>query len=129
MAELGVDPKQEVFIAEGYSIDMLAFWKGKQVAIEVDGPSHFLSGHKVHSATGATLLKHRQLRALGWQLGVVPYWEWDEVKGSKAERCKYLLHMLKQAAGGKLFQLTFPSSPVAAGKFPLPLACHGCEAF
>ena len=104
--ELRADLQQEVFIVEGYSIDMLALWN-RQVATEVDGPSHFLSGHRVHSATGATLLKHRQLRALGWQLGVVPYWEWNEVKGSKAERCKYLLHMLKQAAGGKLFQFDF----------------------
>ena len=96
---LSVVPKEDLVIPEGYSIDMLVFWNGKQVAVEVDGPSHFLSGHRVHSATGATLLKHRQLHALGWRLAVVKYWEWAEVKSRKAVRREYLLHMLKQAAG------------------------------
>ena len=72
LMELGGQPKGDVIITEGFSIDLIALWKGKQVALEFDGPSHFLTG--LHSATGATLLKHRQLHALGWQLAVVPYW-------------------------------------------------------
>ena len=88
---------------------MIVLWKSKQVAVEVDGPSHFLSGHRVHLATGATLLKHRQLRALGWHLVVVPYWEWHEVQGSNAKRHEYLLCLLRQAASDGLFQLAHPS--------------------
>ena len=30
---------------EGYSIDGLVLWKGKQVAVEVDGPTHFSTGN------------------------------------------------------------------------------------
>ena len=109
MTKLGADPKKDVLISEGHSIDMIVLWKSKQVAVEVDGPSHFLSGHRVHLATGATLLKHRQLRALGWHLVVVPNWEWHEVQGSNAKRHEYLLCLLRQAASDELFQVAHPS--------------------
>ena len=42
--------------------------------MEVDGPSHFVGSSQ--QATGATLLKHRQLRYFGWHLEIVRYWEW-----------------------------------------------------
>ena len=80
---------------EGYSIDVVVLWGGEWVAVEVDGPSHFLSGDWVRLANGATMLKRRQLCALGWQLIVVPYWEWHEVKGSKANRHEYRLWQKK----------------------------------
>ena len=97
MTELSANPKEDIVLTEGCSIDMFLFWKDKQVALEVDGPSHFLSGRGIQSATGATLFKHRQLRALGWQLAVVPYWEWANVVNSKTGRRVYLLQVLKQA--------------------------------
>jgi hypothetical protein len=60
----------------GYSIDALVTLKnGEQIAVEVDGPSHFVG--RSHQPTGSTLLKHRQLRYCGWRLESVPYWEWD----------------------------------------------------
>jgi len=60
----------------GYSIDALVTLKdGKRVAVEVDGPFHFVG--RSQQPTGATLLKHRQLRYFGWRLESVPYWEWD----------------------------------------------------
>jgi len=61
--------------ASGYSIDALVTLNnGKRIAVEVDGPSHFIG--RSQQPTGATLLKHRQLRHLGWRLESVPYWEW-----------------------------------------------------
>ena len=49
---------------------------GKKVAIEVDGPSHFI-GRK---PTGSTMLKRRQIaNAEGIPLVSVPYWEWGEL--------------------------------------------------
>ena len=63
----------------GYSIDALVTLNdGKRVAVEVDGPSHFIG--RSHQPTGATLLKHRQLRDFGWRLESVPYWEWARSK-------------------------------------------------
>ena len=65
--------------ASGYSIDALATLNdGKRIAVEVDGPSHFLG--RSQTPSGATLLKHRQLRFFGWRLESVPYWEWDRSK-------------------------------------------------
>ena len=66
--------------ASGYSIDALVTLNdGRRVAVEVDGPSHFLG--LSHQPTGATMLKRRQLRYFKWQLESVLYWEWDS--GSK----------------------------------------------
>ena len=63
----------------GYSLDALVTLNdGKQIAVEVDGPSHFVGSSQ--QPTGATMLKHRQLSYFGWPLEVVPYWEWDRSK-------------------------------------------------
>jgi beta-xylosidase len=44
----------------------------------MDGPSHFV-GRKPN---GATLLKRRQLRHLGWRLVSFRYWDWQELTES-----------------------------------------------
>ena len=63
----------------GYSIDALVTLNnGEQIAVEVDGPSHFVG--RSHQPNGSTLLKHRQLRYFGWRLESVLYWEWDHSK-------------------------------------------------
>ena len=65
--------------ASGYSIDALVTLKnGKRVAVEVDGSSHFVG--RSQQPTGATVLKHRQLRHFEWRLESVPYFEWDRDK-------------------------------------------------
>jgi hypothetical protein len=56
--------------------------------VEVDGPFHFIG--RSHQPTGATRLKHRQLRYFGWRLESVPYWEWY---------CSKELHWLPRASG------------------------------
>jgi hypothetical protein len=82
LSSLGLNPHEEVRTEQGYSLDLLVEWQGQLVAIEVDGPSHFV-GRK---PSGATLLKRRQLRHFGWTLVSIPYWEWDELqKGLAAE--------------------------------------------
>jgi hypothetical protein len=81
LPSLGLYPQEEVLTEEGYSLDFVVEWRGQRVAIEVDGPSHFV-GRK---PTGATMLKRRQLRHLGWHLVSVPYWEWDELAKAPAE--------------------------------------------
>ena len=70
-----VDEEQRCQIS-GYSLDALVVLNdGDRIAVEVDGPSHFIG--RSHTPTGATQLKHRQLRHFGWRLESVPYWEWD----------------------------------------------------
>jgi hypothetical protein len=64
-------------------------------AVEYDGPSHFLTSR---APTGATLLKRRHLQLLGHALVSVPYWEWDECKGS-GDRERYLRGKLKARQG------------------------------
>ena len=84
---LGSRLEEEVIIKEGYSIDAVLQRKDGLVAIEVDGPSHFLQGPigQHRSVSGATQLKRRQLKALGWQLVSVPYWEWGTLMNKEAK--------------------------------------------
>ena len=46
------------------------------VAIEVDGPTHFI--HRSMRPVGATIIKRRQLQQAGWRLVSVPYFEWRD---------------------------------------------------
>ena len=92
LTSLGLSVQEEVVIEEGYSLDLVVDCGGEQpVAIEVDGPSHFVG----RAPTGATLLKRRQLQHLGWHLVSVPYWEWDALNHAdestqQRQRVQYL---------------------------------------
>ena len=46
--------------------------------------SHFLG--QGQQPTGATQLKRRQLRALGWAVVPVPYFEWNRLRGVEAKQ-------------------------------------------
>jgi hypothetical protein len=86
LREIGLTPQEEVRTAQGYSLDAVVSEGGFEVAVEVDGPSHFWG----RTPTGATALKRRQLRAAGWVLLPVPYWEWDALGSSEAAKQDYL---------------------------------------
>ena len=88
---LGLAPREEVRTEQGYSLDAVVVYGGREVAIEVDGPSHFCG----RTPTGATALKRRQLRAAGWVLLPVPYWEWNEDLSSSSARQEYLRAALR----------------------------------
>lgn len=47
----------------------------RKIVIEADGPTHFTCNTK--RPLGATALKRRLLQKLGWNLVVVPYYEWN----------------------------------------------------
>ena len=93
LAALGLKPREEVRTAQGYSIDAVVHVNGRDVAVEVDGPYHFVG----HSPTGATVLKRRQLHVAGWPLLSVPYWEWGALDNDAAGRREYLLRGLAEA--------------------------------
>ena len=65
---LGLSAREEVVTPQGYSLDAVVQVQGRDVAVEVDGPRHFLG----RAPTGKTLLKRRQLRAAEWALLAVP---------------------------------------------------------
>ena len=93
---LGLAPREEVRTEQGYSLDAVVLYGGREVAIEVDGPSHFCG----RTPTGATALKRRQLQAAGWSLLPVPYWEWNELGSNAAAKQEYLRNALQQLLPG-----------------------------
>ena len=97
LAALGLEPLEEVRTEQGYSLDAVVELDGRDVAVEFDGPSHFVG--QTEAPTGSTMLKRRQLHAAGWPLLVVPYWEWNELDngGDKARVDEYLMGGLREA--------------------------------
>ncbi|EJK51452.1 hypothetical protein THAOC_29372 [Thalassiosira oceanica] len=76
----GLDLDEKVLLGSGYRVDALVkVDDGKSVAIEVDGPFHFIQRRPM----GSTTLKHRQVGKLDRiEVVSVPYWEWNELKNS-----------------------------------------------
>merc|ERR1712048_442706 len=90
----GVGLHQEHITRQGYSIDAAMQWEGNWVAIEADGPTHYMVGSAGYSPTGATLLKRRQLCAVGWRLVAVPFYKWNDLPHSMITRRSYLQKLL-----------------------------------
>ena len=76
----------------GYSVDVVVrgLADRPRLVVEVDGPSHFV-GQRLN---GSTQLKHRLLRAMGWEVLQVPYFEWP--RGAEP-RASYLRAALLSA--------------------------------
>eukprot|EP00747_Dinoflagellata_sp_TGD_P170932 gnl/TRDRNA2_/TRDRNA2_203732_c0_seq1.p1 gnl/TRDRNA2_/TRDRNA2_203732_c0~~gnl/TRDRNA2_/TRDRNA2_203732_c0_seq1.p1 ORF type:complete len:175 (+),score=18.24 gnl/TRDRNA2_/TRDRNA2_203732_c0_seq1:569-1093(+) len=69
LAELCTHVEQELVTKEGYKIDFMVMWHGKNFAMEFVKPGHFLMGRHHRSANAATLLRHEYLvRKLRWQV-------------------------------------------------------------
>ena len=61
------------------------------VAVEVDGPTHFLQDGR---QTGSTMLRNRVLAAHGWRVIVVDYRVWQHELTSEAQREDYMRRLL-----------------------------------
>ena len=59
------------------------------MVVEVDGPTHFVQGHDEYLPSGSTVLKRRQLEAMGYRVVSVPFWEWARLQRSD-EQMAYL---------------------------------------
>eukprot|EP00578_Thalassiosira_sp_NH16_P000781 CAMPEP_0181141396 /NCGR_PEP_ID=MMETSP1071-20121207/35800_1 /TAXON_ID=35127 /ORGANISM="Thalassiosira sp., Strain NH16" /LENGTH=1329 /DNA_ID=CAMNT_0023228381 /DNA_START=239 /DNA_END=4228 /DNA_ORIENTATION=- len=88
----------------------------KQIGIEVDGPGHFVRlidnpGNKLSTRSslkhqfddrgenrvnGPTILKHRLLTHLGWDIIHLPYWEYQGLGGDKDQEMDYCQNLLDQ---------------------------------
>jgi hypothetical protein len=91
-----------------YSIDCLVLGWGKEdnvkIALEVDGPSHFVcesteSGIR-RAPNGGTIMKRRHLSLLGYAVASVPYWEWNDLRDVEAKKA-YLRAKLHDAVHEK----------------------------
>jgi hypothetical protein len=79
------------------AIDMAC--RKQMVAIEFDGPYHFLrevgSGKVLEVENGATKAKRRFLERLGWKVVNIRYFNWDKAKSKEAKR-SFVSEMLKE---------------------------------
>jgi len=67
----------------------------KRLAIEADGPTHFLRpGRQV---TGETVACNRALAARGYVVVSAPYWEWDELRKNTEGQAAYLTRKIEAA--------------------------------
>lgn len=83
-------PAMEVRTADGaFSIDISAVTAaGLQLAVEVDGPWHFI--RPGHGLDGPTQYRHRALQARGYIVLTVPYWDWVALT-TLGQQDRYLL--------------------------------------
>jgi len=91
LSSMGLQPQEEVLLKSGYRIDAVVEVDEKQIAVEVDGPSHFIG----RELTGSTILKHRQVAALDeMSIVSVPYWDWNKLKKDSRKKEQYLRSLL-----------------------------------
>lgn len=95
LTQLGISHCIEYLVARDLlSIDIAVTKDGRQIAIEVDGPFHF----PVNARTplGHTMIRRRLLRAAGWTVVSIPWYEWFG-KETWEERLSYLAMVLGRA--------------------------------
>ena len=103
LSRLGVSHRIEHLVARDLlSIDIAVVTEGRFIAIEVDGPFHF----PVNARTplGHTMIRRRLLRAAGWAVVPIPWYEWFEMK-TWDDRLQYLASALAKADESLLGQL------------------------
>ncbi len=66
------------------------------IAIEVDGPTHFLNSHP-DELDGPTQLRNRLLESRGWRVVSVPVTEWQRAGPEEASKIAFLQTLLEQA--------------------------------
>jgi hypothetical protein len=95
LTRLGVPHLLEHLVARDLlSIDIAVIDDGRKLAIEVDGPFHF----PVNARTplGHTMIRRRLLRAAGWTVLSIPWYEWFSMH-IWDDRLKYLTEVLSKA--------------------------------
>jgi hypothetical protein len=109
-------PVLEQLTDEGiFSMDIHAITAcGLKLAIEVDGPSHFLDPGNI--VDGATKSRNRALAARGYEVVSIPYWEWDVAAVSGRQEYVWL------SCRG-LFEVDGPSWRYGTASHQLELSC------
>ena len=103
LTRLGISHKIEHLVARDLlSIDIAVITDERLIAIEVDGPFHF----PVNARTplGHTMIRRRLLRAAGWIVVPIPWYEWFEMN-TWEDRLQYLANALAKADESLVAQL------------------------
>ena len=100
LTEMGVPHEIEKLVEDGlFSLDIAL--KGKKVAIEVDGPSHFARNVRDRRLegkdAGVTNMRTRCLTSSGWSIVHVPWFEWAEQ--APGRRTAFMAKTLYDEAG------------------------------
>ncbi|KNC84775.1 hypothetical protein SARC_03017 [Sphaeroforma arctica JP610] len=80
----------------GYTIDVAV--PEKKLAFEFQGPTHFSSAPAMINQRipmAGLQLKQRHLKAEGWRVVHIPFWEWAELR--IVDRSKYLTEKIKES--------------------------------
>jgi hypothetical protein len=97
-----------------FSVDITATTAaGVQLAIEVDGPSHFIQPG--NTLTGVTLFRNRALAARGYVVVIIPHWEWDALQDAEQKQ-QYLLAKLQPALQASQLPARPPLQPDQPGQ-------------
>lgn len=84
--ELSID----IAILAGGSDGAASSASERNIALEIDGPSHFWTRRKYrHRNLEATTFKHHLLGQLGWDVVQLPHFEWESLRNA-TERTQYL---------------------------------------
>ncbi len=114
--ELDWKHKYEWVTAEGLSLDLAK--PRQRIAIEYDGPSHYVTGDGgPPRINGTTAFKHRLLEALGWRVIHIPYFEWGEQRTWNDKKA-YLRQKLglPPPAGSRTSSITSGGSSPRSGR-------------
>ena len=91
LTAMGHAVDEEVHTQSGYSVDAIVEINDEKIAIEVDGPCHFIG----REPDGAMMLKQRQIMTIDeLPLLSIPYWEWNELR-SHEDKHQYLRSKLQ----------------------------------
>eukprot|EP00978_Attheya_sp_CCMP212_P024110 scaffold75322_cov44-Attheya_sp.AAC.1 len=94
-----VPPLEEWAMGSMLAIDMAC--PKQKIAIEFDGPSHYLksvgTGDVTRLENGATKAKRRFLERVGWKVINLNYQDWMDVHHNKSERILFLKKKLSDA--------------------------------
>lgn len=97
LQRLGLQCRAEGFTQDGlFSVDVLVDAEGgRQLAVEVDGPSHF-SSNKPFRELGQTRVRRRLLLQRVDTVINIPFFEWDKIRSTQRVQEAYLRERLHQ---------------------------------
>ncbi|GAX75247.1 hypothetical protein CEUSTIGMA_g2692.t1 [Chlamydomonas eustigma] len=91
LLRMGLRPKYEVLTEDGlFSIDIAVKWKGRRLAVEVDGGWHFSRSSTPRVPLARAVSKWRCLEMRGWKVVSVPWFQWFTLEDSDEVRQTYL---------------------------------------